>query len=85
MFPFLVGLIVGGSVVGLLFIVFAPSRKVRAEQPLDRDVETKLLLGMNPEDPTIPPFVSSDDPDRPYSSQDLAQLRRLGEANRRRR
>ena len=64
---FVVGLIVGGSVVALLFIVFAPSRRVRAEKPLDRDVETKLLLGEDPDDPTIPPAPSDDHP-QPYSA-----------------
>src|SRR5689334_2898751 len=41
---FFVGLIVGASVVALLMIVIAPSRRVRAERPLPRDVETRLLL-----------------------------------------
>ena len=36
-------------------ILIAPSRRVRAEPPLPRDVETKLLLGQDPEQPTIPP------------------------------
>ncbi len=82
--PFAVGLIVGASVVALLVIIFAPSRRVRAEQKLDRDAETKVLLGQDPDDPTIPPAPSNDHP-QPYSSADLAQLRRLGEAQKRRR
>jgi hypothetical protein len=81
---FAVGLIVGASVVALLFIVFAPSRRVRAEKPLAPEATTKVLLGQDPEDPTIPPS-SSDEHPQPYSSQDLAQLRRLGQQQRRRR
>ena len=79
-FSSLVGLIVGGSVVALLFIVIAPSRRVRAEKPLDRDVETKLLLGQDPDDPTIPPEPAPDHPRR-TARTDLAQLRRLGQSS----
>ena len=46
---FVVGLIVGASLVGLLTILIAPSRRVRAERPLPRDVETSLLLGQDPD------------------------------------
>ena len=81
---FIVGAVVGGSAVALLFIVFAPSRRVRAEGRLDRDVETKLLLGQDPDDPTIPP-ASSPSHEQPYSPQDLAQLRRIGQQQKRRR
>jgi len=42
---------------------------------LPRDAETKVLLGQDPDDPTIPP-TSSDDHPAPYSSADLAQLPR---------
>jgi hypothetical protein len=80
---FVVGLIVGGSIVALLFIVIAPSRRVRAEKPLDRDVETQLLLGEVPET-TIPPEPVPDHP-RNYSENDLAELRRLGQSSRRKR
>jgi hypothetical protein len=81
---FAVGIVVGASVAALLLLVFAPSRRVRAEKPLDRDVETKLLLGQDPDDPTFPPAPSQDHP-QPYSSSELAQLRRLGQAPKRRR
>jgi hypothetical protein len=37
-------------VVALLIIVVAPWRKVRAERPLSRDTETRLLLGDDPAD-----------------------------------
>ena len=46
---FVVGLVVGASVVAALMIAIAPSRRVRAEPPLPRDVETKLLLGEDPD------------------------------------
>ena len=83
MLQFFVGLIVGASVVALLMIAIAPSRRVRAERPLPRDVETKLLLGEDPDQPTIPP-PSAEHP-APYSPSDLAELRRLSEQRSRRR
>jgi hypothetical protein len=65
-------------------IVIGPSRKVRAEPPLPYDVEAKLLLGQDPELPTIPPPPAVDHP-RQYSPNELAQLQKLGEQSRRRR
>jgi hypothetical protein len=35
-------------VVALLFIVVAPTRKIRAERPLPDEVESRLLLGDDP-------------------------------------
>jgi hypothetical protein len=61
-------------------IVIAPSRRVRAEQPLPPDVEAKLLLGEDPDQPTIPP--PSDDHPTPFSPNDLAALRRIGDERR---
>ncbi|HZP29370.1 MAG TPA: hypothetical protein VFC99_10485 [Acidimicrobiia bacterium] len=43
------------AVLALLVIVIAPSRRVRAEPPLDPDVESALLLGEDPD------TMSSDD------------------------
>jgi len=80
---FLVGLVVGASCVAVLMIVIAPSRRVRAEPPLPRDVATKVMLGEDPDQPTIPP-PSSDHP-APYSPSDLAELRRLSAEHRSRR
>ncbi len=80
---FLVGLVVGASVVAVLMIVIAPSRRVRAEPPLPRDVATKVLLGVDPDQPTIPP--ASEDHPAPYSERDLAELRRLSAEHRSRR
>ena len=83
MLPFFVGLVVGASTVALLMIVIAPSRRVRAEPPLPRDVATKVLLGEDPDAPTIPP-PTADHP-APYSPSDLAELRRLSSEHRPRR
>jgi len=74
---FVVGLIVGASAVGLLVIIIAPSRRVRAEPPLPRDVETKLLLGEDPDQATTPEPPRGEDHPAPYSPNDLAALRRL--------
>ena len=81
---FFVGLVVGASLVGLLAILIAPSRRVRAEPPLPRDVETSLLLGQDPEQSSDPPEPEADDP-APYSPNDLAELRRLSAERRGRR
>ena len=81
---FVVGLIVGASVVGLLMILIAPSRRVRAERPLPRDVETRLLLGEDPDSPPDPPPSPTAHP-APYSPTDLAALRRLSAESRSRR
>ena len=82
--PFFVGLIVGASTVALLTILIAPSRRVRAEPPIPRDVETRLLLGEDPDQATIPPEPTEAHP-APYSASDLAELRRLGSEPRQRR
>jgi hypothetical protein len=81
---FVVGLVVGASAASLLLIVVGPSRRVRAEKPLDRDVQTRLLLGQDPDEPTIPPEPPSVEHPRTYSADDLAQLRRLGSSKRKR-
>ena len=81
---FVVGLIVGASLVGLLMILIAPSRRVRAEPPLPKDVETRLLLGQDPDPPAAPPS-SSPEHLAPYSPNDLAALRRLSAESRGRR
>ena len=81
---FVVGLIVGASLVALLMILVAPSRRVRAEHPLPRDVETSLLLGQNPDEVTAPEPSEPDHP-APYSPKDLAELRRLSTEGRGRR
>ena len=78
---FVVGLIVGASLVALLAIVIAPSRRVRAEPPLPRDVESSILLGENPDEALEPEQPESDAPPA-YSPNDLAELRRLSSETR---
>ena len=79
---FLVGIIVGASAAALIMIVIAPSRRVRAEQPLPPDVEMKLLLGQDPDQPAMPPPPRVDHP-RQYTAEELAALSKLGEARKR--
>jgi hypothetical protein len=79
---FVVGLVVGASIAALLFIVIGPSQRVRAEGPLPRDVEAKILLGEDPDQPTIPPPPSVDHP-RQYTPNELAALQRLGQPQKR--
>ena len=47
--PWIVGFCVL-SVLVLLLIIVAPSRKVRREPPLDSEVEARLLLGEDPDE-----------------------------------
>ena len=75
---FVVGIVVGASAAALLMILIGPSRRVRAEPPLPREVETKLLLGQDPEQPTIPPPPRVEHP-RQYSANELTALQRLGQ------
>ena len=79
---FFVGLVVGAAAVALVTIVIGPSRRVRAEPPLPHDVEAKMLLGQDPEQPTIPPPPRVDHP-RQYTPNELAALQRLGDERRR--
>jgi hypothetical protein len=74
---FLVGIVVGASAAALLMILIGPSRRVRSEPPLSREVATKLLLGQDPEQPTIPPPPRVEHP-RQYTANELAALQRLG-------
>jgi hypothetical protein len=46
---FFAGVVAGIAAVGLLLIVLTPSRRVRAEARLDREIETRLLLGVDPD------------------------------------
>jgi hypothetical protein len=41
------------ALLGLVVIVVAPSRRVRAEPPLDPDVESAILLGEDPDDDRV--------------------------------
>jgi hypothetical protein len=81
---FVVGIVVGASAAALLMILIGPSRRVRAEPPLARDDETRLLLGQDPEQPTIPPAPRVEHP-RQYTANELAALQRLGQEQQQRR
>lgn len=74
------------SVLVLVLIVVAPWKRVRDEPPLDKDVETRLLLHRdNPEEPTgeIPAARVTDLPVRDDTGRDdtgsgsYAELREL--------
>jgi hypothetical protein len=81
---FLVGVVVGASVVALATIVIAPSRRVRSEQALRREDVTRLLLGQDPDEPTTPvPVVQPQS--RSYDAKELAALRSIGQRPSRRR
>ena len=84
MVEFLVGIVVGASAAALLMILIGPSRRVRAEPPVPREVTTKLLLGQDPEQPTIPPPPRVEHP-RQYTANELAALQRLGHEQEQRR
>jgi hypothetical protein len=77
MLPFFAGVVAGISAAALLIIVLAPSRRVRAETRLDREVETRLLLGVDPElDPLAEPAdVEESRPD--FGAAELQALRQL--------
>jgi len=72
------------SVVVLILIIVAPWKQVRDEPPLDKDIETRLLLHRpNPEEPTgeIPTTRVTDlgdrDPLEDTGSTSYAELRDL--------
>ncbi len=46
---FLVGLVVGLSLATMVVIIWAPWRTVRDEPPLDENVESRIMLGEDPE------------------------------------
>jgi hypothetical protein len=79
---FFAGVVAGMAAVGLLLIVLTPSRRVRAEARLDREIETRLLLGVDPElDDTG--FAKSEAPSSPdhqpdYDAAELQALRQIG-------
>jgi hypothetical protein len=82
MAAFLAGVVSGIAAVGLLVIVLAPSRRVRAEARLDREVETRLLLGVDPdvtaETAVVPP---DDERHSDFGASELQALRQLGTEN----
>jgi hypothetical protein len=82
MAAFLAGVVAGVAAVGLLVIVLAPSRRVRAEARLDREVETRLLLGVDPEVTAETAVVPADDEQHSdFGASELQALRQLGTEN----
>lgn len=62
------------SAVILVLVVFAPSRRVRSEPRLDEEIETRLLLGEDPED------LDRELAARDEETTPVAELRRPDEA-----
>ena len=78
---FFAGVVAGIAAVGLLVIVLAPSRRVRAEARLDREVETRLLLGVDPEVTAENAVVPSEEHRSDFGAAELQALRQLGNEN----
>jgi hypothetical protein len=78
MLTFWAGVVAGVSAVALLVIVLAPSRRVRAEARLDREVETQLLLGIDPERDDTDEPVSVENPHSDFGAAELQALRQIG-------
>ena len=71
-------------VVVLVLVVVAPSRRVREEPPLDPEVEARLLLHQDPdeptgESPTVAAISNAGDDDEPDKLTDLDDLAELAE------
>ena len=78
MAEFFAGVIAGIAAVGLLVIVLAPSRRVRAEARLDREVETRLLLGVDPEITSETSAVPAAEHQPDFGAAEIQALRQLG-------
>ncbi len=79
---FFVGLVVGGALVAIVLLVIGPTRRFRAEAPIDDEVETRILLGIDPE-PEIAPVVEIAHP-RDYTAADIKRLEDLSKPPKRR-
>jgi hypothetical protein len=78
MLTFFAGFVAGMSAIGLFVIVLTPSRRVRAEARLDREVETRLLLGVEPElDRDVEP-ANDESSGFEFGAAELQALRQLG-------
>lgn len=75
---FFAGVVTGIAAVGLLLIVLTPSRRVRAEARLDREVETRLLLGVDPEGDDLRAPTEDDDSPTDFDAAELQALRQIG-------
>lgn len=71
---FVVGFILGASVAAAASIIF-PSKRVRQERPLDDETETRILLGLDPDEPAgaVPPTTVPHE----FDTAQLAALRDL--------
>ena len=78
MAAFFAGVITGVAAVGLLVIVLAPSRRVRAEARLDREVEPRLLLGVDPDVATAAETGPAVEHRSEFGAAELQALRKLG-------
>lgn len=78
MAEFFAGVVAGVAAVGLLVIVLAPSRRVRSEARLDREVETRLLLGVDPEVTSETQAVPTEEHPADFGAAELQALRQLG-------
>jgi low affinity Fe/Cu permease len=72
---FFAGVIAGVAAVGLILIVLTPSRRLREEARIDREIETRLLLGVDPEPHDA---VDLDHAPAELSAKELQELRRIG-------
>jgi hypothetical protein len=79
---FLAGVAVGASVVALIAIIVGPSRGVRRETGMDDEVETRLLLGLEPEVAADP--VAEVDHPRDYDAAQIKELEDLAKAPKKR-
>ena len=79
MAEFFGGVVAGLAAAGLLLILLAPSRRLRAEARLDQEVETRLLLGVDPDadddtDSSAEPEAARTD----FDTAELQALRKIG-------
>lgn len=82
MTAFFVGLVVGGALVAIVLLVIGPTRRFRAEEPIDAEVETRILLGIDPE-PDVATVVEFAHP-RDYTADDIKGLEELSKPPKRR-
>jgi hypothetical protein len=75
------GLILLVAVVVLAIIIIGSSRRIREEPPLDRTVETRILLGEDPAriaaDLDAPPVIAEDPPE--LRTAEMQALREIGD------